>query len=199
MRYLIINIIVIFIFSACTLNTTKDLQIRNNGATIDLINTGLFTNSAIDYVYKSNIKAYGELFGGILVVKSLGDQHHRIAFMTEFGSTLFDFEFANEGFTVHSIIPQLDKKLLINLLKKDFQILLKNHCAIEKQYQGAEDTIVYQCHFQKAYNFYFYKKKQLKRIIHSSKYKEKLYIDFDSKNIQLKHLKIPLVINLKRI
>ncbi|MGB5556311.1 MAG: hypothetical protein WBM83_16760, partial [Flavobacteriaceae bacterium] len=86
-----------------------------------------FSNPAKDYVYKSKIDALGKTFGGLLIIKKLGEQHHTIAITTEMGNTLFDFEFQGKDFKINRIIPEMDKKLLINVLKRDFFALIQEN------------------------------------------------------------------------
>jgi hypothetical protein len=49
----------------------------------------------------------------------------RVVMTSEAGVTFFDFEFTqDQEFKVHRIIPQLDRKVVVNLLREDFGLLL---------------------------------------------------------------------------
>ena len=73
---------------------------------------------------EANINAFDNNFGGIFIVKKLGPKHHRIVFTTELGNKIFDFTFKEDSFKVNQILKELDKKLLINILKSDFKTLI---------------------------------------------------------------------------
>ncbi len=80
-----------------------------------VMETGLFS-AAIDVM--------GHHMSGLLFVKRLPDDVHRIVFTSETGVTFFDFEYgANDKFVVHRIVPQMDKKVVINLLRSDLGLL----------------------------------------------------------------------------
>lgn len=80
------------------------------------INTSWFTAS-IDVV--------GKHLSGLLFVKKMDDQSYRVVFTNEIGVEFFDFGFEASGaFKVYDVIPQLDKKAVINTLRKDFELML---------------------------------------------------------------------------
>jgi len=197
MRFLRISFL-LFCLTSCTLSTTKGL------VNIPVVNAEYqnlyFSDTSTDYVYKSKIDVYGNYFGGILIIKKINESHHRVVLTTEFGSKIFDFEFQNDNFKVNSILDKLNKKIITNTLKKDFQLLLDEHIVITKEYKNAAYKI-YQSQNKKRLNFYFINNKtaDLEKLINTSKTKEKVIITFNNidkklarkilithKNIQLK-------------
>ncbi len=80
------------------------------------INTSWFTAS-IDVV--------GKHMSGLLFIKKMDDLSYRVVFTNEIGVEFFDFGFeASGGFKVYDVIPQLDRKAVINTLRKDFELML---------------------------------------------------------------------------
>lgn len=75
--------------------------------------------------YTTSVDVYGHHISGLLLFKAMPDSAVRVVFTNEVGVTFFDFEFTkNDDFHVHQINSQLDKKIVINLLRKDFEMLL---------------------------------------------------------------------------
>jgi len=162
-----------------------------------------FSDSKTDYVYKTNIKVYGNEISGIFIAKKINDTTHRIVFTTEFGNKLLDFEISDNSFKVNSIVSELDRKILINTLKEDFRLLLKKKYLIQEQFENDSDNI-YKSKDGKRDNYLFISKKdhRLEKVVHSSQTKEKFTLTFTSENnifaekIQIIHQNIKLKIEL---
>lgn len=162
-----------------------------------------FSDLSIDYVYKANISLYGHELSGIFIAKKTNDATHRVVFTTEFGNKLLDFEISETDFKVNSIVSELDRKLVINTLKTDFELLLRKKFLIKGQFEDATKTILISID-KKKYNFLFISKPddKLLNIIHSSKRKEKINISFTSgdanlaQKIVIQHTNINLRIEL---
>jgi hypothetical protein len=69
---------------------------------------------------------------GLLFLKKTTDSTYRMVFSNEPGIRFFDLEFSDKDLTVHYIFPALDKKMLIKLLRKDFQALFFPFSGIRK-------------------------------------------------------------------
>ena len=194
MRYLLISFLFISLIS-CSLKTTKDLlEVDLSKNTIE---NAYFSDESKDYVYKAKIEVYGNNFGGILIIKKQSENKHRVVFTTEFGNKLFDFLYEGDKFTLNYIVEELDKKMIVNTLQKDFKILISERQKVNNQFQS-EDFEVYQTTDSNRNNFYFFNKKSatLDKIVNASKSKEKLEILFD--NIEGKNAN-SIVINHKNI
>jgi len=194
MRYLLISFLFISLIS-CSLKTTKDLlEVDLSKNTIE---NAYFSDESKDYVYKAKIEVYGNNFGGILIIKKQSENKHRVVFTTEFGNKLFDFLYEEDEFTLNYIVEELDKKMIVNTLQKDFKLLISERQKVNNQFQS-EDFEVYQTTDSNRNNFYFFNKKSatLDKIVNASKSKEKLEILFD--NIEGKNAN-SIVINHKNI
>lgn len=174
MRFLLISFLV-FVTSSCALKTTKGLQTTEiSEATV--VNP-YFSDTAVDYVYKAKIAVYGNNFGGIVIIKKVGVNKHRVVFTTEFGSKIFDFLFEGDQFTKNFILEDLDKKILVNTLRKDFKLLLTETMPVQEQFVS-DDYKVYKSVAENRYNFYFFTNPQgqLQKIVNTSKSKEKVVV-----------------------
>lgn len=196
--------ILVILFTSCSLATINGLVEQKNSITT--YKNSYFSDVNTDYVYKTQIDIYGNYFGGIMIFKKLGKDHHRVVFTTEFGSKIFDFEFKGETFTKKYIIDDLDRKLIVNTLKNDFKTLLKEKNTIIKSFTTS-NMKVFQSSEGKRYNFFFIENStnQLEKIVHTSKRKEKVVYNFHNvndkiaKQINIQHKNIKLNINLNYI
>lgn len=202
-RFLAISLLATLVLTSCSLKTTEGLrQVRFNEYAIENL---YFSNFEIDYVYKAKIEVYGKNFGGILIIKKLGIENHRVVFTTEFGSKLFDFQFEDDTFTKNFIVEELDKKFIINILKDDFKLLVKEQTMVLGVYES-ENQRIYKTKNDERFNFYFtnIESEKLQKIVNTSKTKEKLTIDFTSSEgniadtIAIKHNNIKLTIDLEK-
>ena len=155
-------------------------------------------------MYKANIDAFGNSFGGIFIVKKLGNDRHRIAFTTELGNKIFDFTFQGEHFEVNHILKEMDKKILINVLKNDFQVLVAQNPFIEKSFQKDANFIQQASLHHKTY-FYFLNEEKLKKVVRVGNGKEKVVFLFSEINdniaqqIEISHQNFKLDIVLKAL
>jgi hypothetical protein len=75
--------------------------------------------------FTAGVDVMGRRMTGLLLVKNMEAGGTRVVMTSEAGVTFFDFEFTQElDFKVHRIIPQLDRKAVVNLLQQDFGLLL---------------------------------------------------------------------------
>src|SRR6187402_1454795 len=135
-----ISSILVLVLSSCSTNkvvqdyTTVPLEKKS-------FEVPYFSNPAMDYVYKANITVYGNELTGIFIAKKINDTTHRIVFTTEFGNKLMDFEISETDFKVNFILPELDRKIVVNTLITDFRLLLRSHYAISEQFENGENTV----------------------------------------------------------
>lgn len=203
-RFLGIKLALLLVLSACSLSTTEGLRQQKSGSV--KIHNLYFSNPEIDYVYKAQMDAYGRNFGGILMIKKLNPNHHRLVMTTEFGSKLLDFEFIKGEFIKNFVIPDLDRKFIIKILRNDFRLLLKEDILASKQFEK-DTNWIYQTEIRKRKIFYFISKESgnLNRIVRTSKRRKKTTFDFYSHateiadSIFIKHHAIKLEIGLKKI
>ncbi len=202
-RFLAISLLATVVLTSCSLKTTEGL--RQVPFTKIEVENPYFSNAEIDCVYKAKIEVYGKNFGGILIIKKIAAESHRVVFTTEFGSKLFDFQFEDDTFTKNFVVEELDKKFIINILKDDFKLLVNEKAKILEVYES-ENQRIYKTHNDERFNFYFINAGtgQLQKIVNTSKTKEKMEIDFMSSDgkiadtIAIKHSNIKLTIDLEK-
>jgi hypothetical protein len=174
-RFLISSVLLIFLVS-CAPTFTKGL-VEFPPTKASVFNP-YFANDSQDYIYKAKIDVYGRYFGGILVIKKTGDEIHRVVFTTEFGSKIFDFEYEGHTFTKNFVIPDFDKKIIVNTLKKDFKILTQEQMFVASQLEDS-GVAIYKTASKKRSNYYFFGLNDtLQKIIHASSSKEKVVFLF---------------------
>lgn len=75
--------------------------------------------------FTASVDVVGKHLSGLVFVKKMEDKSYRVVFTNEVGVKFFDFGFGVDGsFRVHDVISQLDRKPVINTLRKDFELLL---------------------------------------------------------------------------
>ena len=201
-RFLIINLFILFLFSSCAISTVKGLS--EYDAEVTEFSNPYFANADIDYVYKTKIKAYNNDFGGLLIIKKIKENNHRIVFTTNFGNKIFDFELINNEMKTHFIMKELDRKIIINTLKRDFQTLTQEQNKINKAFSDDEGHLIFQSKTEKRFNHYFVNQqtKKLTQIINTNHSKEKVILSFSNiknsiaENINIQHLTAPIEINI---
>ena len=172
----------LFIVASCaTNNLVNDLKLV--ALDIPIYNLPYFSNSETDYVYKANISVYGNELSGIFIVKKINETTHRVVFTTEFGNKLLDFEISDSDFKINFIIEDLNRKILINTLKKDFKLLLRNKFYIKKQFEN-DVFKVYVIEDGKNFDYIYITKSNEKpsKIVLASKRKIYISIVYTSEN-----------------
>lgn len=161
-----------------------------------------FSDSSKDYVYKANVTVFSNYLGGILVIKKINSEEHRVVFTTEMGNTIFDFSFEGGDFKVNRIIKQMDKKLLINILEKDFRALVAEKLLSQEFYNKSHQEIA-KVQINKKPYFYTFANSRLKTISRIGNQKEEVVFEFSEINgdiaeqIKIVHNNINLKIELK--
>jgi len=162
-----------------------------------------FSNPDVDYVYKANIEVFDKIFGGIFIVKKIATNNHRIVFTTELGNKLFDFSFINHTFKVNYILDDLNKGILINILKKDFKVLIQEQLNITNIFTS-ENRQVLETSINNKKHYYFVNQ-FLDKVVRVKNGKEKVVFLFTKINdnvveqIHINHSDIKLKINFKSI
>lgn len=203
MRFLLTSFFALLLFS-CKSYEIKGVTKKESQEAV--YKNNYFSNPETDYVYKARIEVYGNQLSGIFIAKKISDTVHRVVFTTEFGNTLFDFEMGEDSFKVNYILEDLNRKIIVNTLKKDFQLLLKSNHKAQEVFEN-DEFIIYKSKDNNRYNYFFESKKDNKliKLLHTSKTKEKVTFEFGSKssifaeNITITHQNIKLKIELNQI
>ena len=202
MKYLPISLT--FLLFACASFPKKYTLERINGDTPTMVNP-YFSNPSMDYIYKAKINFGEKSFGGIFVVKKLGPDHHRVVFTTEMGNKLLDFSFIKNEFRINFILSEMNKKMLINLLKKDFFVLTHENVNILNHYRKMGDSTYFEAKIRNNTYFYLTRDERLHKILETKGSKGKsdyIFIELENDHageIKIRHKNIGLTIDLKAI
>jgi len=183
-------------------------QQRNNFEKLEVsdeaITNPYFSDITKDYVYKANIAVYDKSFGGLFIVKKIAKGNHRIVFTTEMGAKIFDFSFHKDEFKVNYVLDEMNKKILLNILERDFRVLVReNEKAISKSIK--DNSELFETEIVNKNYYYLFNEDILRSITRANNGKEKVVFlfskisDATAKNIQILHKNIKLTINLKSI
>src|SRR5690606_28359897 len=85
---------------------------------------------------KISIDACGNHLGGFLTAKKFEINHYRFAFVNEFSAKLLDFELKNNELKLNYAIDELNQKMLLKLLEKDFNLIFSENNQVENQFQN---------------------------------------------------------------
>ena len=99
------------------------------GPEMAVVRNNYFSDTSKDYVYRTKIFVYGNELNGILIAKKISDATHRVVLTTDFGNTLFDFEIGKDVFKINNIVADLDRKIIVNTLRDDFRLVLREQYA----------------------------------------------------------------------
>lgn len=179
MRFLLISLLTLIVCSSCSLRTLEGF--RKTPLTKTEIVNPYFSKLTVDYIYKAKVEIYGRYFGGILIIKKVAEDSHRVVFTTEFGSKIFDFLYEGDTFTKNFMLEHLDRKIIVNTLHKDFKLLISEKVRVLEQF-ASEKYSIYKTEKNKRFNFYFVNASEgkLEKLINTSKHKEKVIIVFES-------------------
>ncbi|MCD1115756.1 hypothetical protein [Chryseobacterium turcicum] len=189
------SLICLLLVSCKTYKLTDVKSVSNSEKTVE----NLYFSSKEDYVYKCQMDIYKNHVSGILILKKISETTHRVVLTSDFGNKLIDFEVSENDFKLNYVLPDLDKKIVINFLKSDFQELLKQKYAVHESFEN-ENSKIYLSKIDKKNYYLFFNKENnmLKQIIYTKNNKEKIDFTFDAKtpifadslNLQHKDFKI---------
>ncbi len=207
MRQFLTQILVCSIFSlsliSCKIYQPENLT-RISTTKTEVEN--LYFSSGEDYIYKCQMEVYGNDISGIVIIKKLSNDAHRVVMTTDFGNKMIDFEISQSDFKLNYVLPDLDKKMVINFLKNDFRILLKHRYPVLETFENT-DSRIFTSKDDKNLTYLFFDKNSdlLKNMVIAENNKEKINISFDAKkhifadNIDIQHKDIKIKIKLTQI
>lgn len=203
MRYLILSLCCVLIVS-CKSYPVKQGFDEITASDMEFIVNPYFANGNKDYVYKASIEVNGNTFGGLFIVKKISTDEHRVVFTTEMGSKIFDFSFLGNDFKVNYALKEINKKIFINFLRKDFEVLLKEKIKVLEMYKVRED-VVYKTKISGKQYFYYFKNDGLTEIVRPKNGNEQTVFWYKKINdniageINVNNNRFDLKINLKSI
>lgn len=194
--------VLLVLVSCKTFQLADAKPVSNSEKTVE----NLYFSSGEDYVYKCQIDIYKNHVSGILIIKKLNETTHRVALTSDFGNKLIDFEISSEDFKVNYVIPDMDKKMVINFLKNDFQQLLKRQYPVNESFENTQFKIYLSKADKKHYYLFFNKENGLlNKLIYTKNQKEKIDFTFEAKkhifadSINLQHKDFKINIKLFQI
>lgn len=158
--------------------------------------------------YTTSVDIMGKHISGLLLIKNMPDSSQRLVFTNEVGLTFFDFEFSNGSFTVHTVISQLDKRAVVQTLRKDFELILGIPFRDKTLKRLGTDEETYFGVVKKNETAYFITTKDcayLRRLEWASSRKRKVSVQFPGSTfpspdkVILKHYTFDMQIELTRI
>ncbi|MBA3827668.1 MAG: hypothetical protein H0X33_01920 [Taibaiella sp.] len=126
-----------------------------------------FTNQ----LYTAYIDVTSHHLSGLLYFKAMQDSSVRIIFTSETGVKFFDFGFESDGhFKKYFILPKMDKKIVVNALKKDMELVLMKNITKRVVIFSDSTFIYYRVKADKGYVYYVTLQcQELERIERASK------------------------------
>lgn len=205
-RFLLLSFLysLIFLsFISCKTSELKDVKpVSSSKKEVE----NLYFSSNEDYVYKCQMEVYGNDISGILIIKKISETTHRVVMTSDFGNKMIDFEISENDFKLNYVLADLDKKMVINFLKNDFQELLKRKFSVNESFEDSKSNIILSKMDEKSYYLFFDKENSLlKKIIYTKKNREKINFSFEAKKpifaemIYLEHKDFKINIKLFQI
>jgi hypothetical protein len=202
LQSLLCSTFLLLLTSCKTYQLTDVKPIPNSGKIVE----NLYFSSKEDYVYKCQIDIYKNHISGILIIKKINATTHRVALTSDFGNKLIDFEISDQDFKINYVIPDLDKKIVKNFLRNDFQHLLKQNYPVSESFENAASKIYVSQNDHKKYYLFFNKENGLlNQIMYTKNNKAKIDFTFEAKkhifadSINLQHKDFKINIKLFQI
>lgn len=153
-------------------------------------------------LFKTSL-AYGDKLqmSGLLVLKQLKPNNYRTVFMTQFGLTLFDFEFGEQGFIIHKALEQLNRPIFLKLIQQDMELLLSRNIIGQtaQLYKKSKETQVLKVVESGTPLFFVQEKEQRLKSVYKGK---KISIQYDKyrlglpRKVNIQHHGLPLKLDL---
>lgn len=158
-----------------------------------------FATIGEEHIFRAHISAFKKELSGLLVVKKINEQLHRVVLTSDFGNTLFDLSIYKDKYETNYVMPDLDNKIILNFLGRDFSYLVEDTYTMDgKSIQ--ENYIVYRGKYKKKKAFAVVENERgVTEIIAANARKPKIVFTY-AKNetglLKIKHKNFPLEISL---
>ncbi|MFY1045152.1 hypothetical protein [Chryseobacterium sp. GP-SGM7] len=172
------SLIFLLLVSCKSYQITNVKSVPNTEKTVE----NLYFSSNEDYIYKCQMDIYKNHVSGILILKKINETTHRVVMTSDFGNKLIDFEISENDFKLNYVLPDLDKKIVINFLKNDFQKLLKQKYPVHESFDNDSIKIFHSETDKSGYYLSFNKENNLlEQIIYTKNNREKIDFIFEAK------------------
>lgn len=193
----------LFVLSSCSVFRPTH-SADNQPETVFSVDNHYFSQLNEEHIFRANLTFFKKEISGFLVIKKTDDHMHRVVLTSDFGNTLVDFSiFENAPYQVNFVMPDLDRKMILNFLAEDFQIAL--HPSFEMNEKSIDNL-------HSIFKGKFKKKKitilqdsisnNIQEIILSNKRKPKARFLFENKNntsFKIIHKKPPIQMEFNKI
>ncbi|MDR2222714.1 MAG: hypothetical protein LBE34_08220 [Flavobacteriaceae bacterium] len=202
MRALLISFCALLLFS-CKSFQVEQLPKEAYRIKDTTVENTYFATVGQEHLFRANITVFKRELSGLLVVKRINDSLHRVVLTSDFGNTLFDFSIYKDHHEVNYVMTDLDRKLILNILAKDFSYLTETNYAMQTM-ADIDDKIVYQGIYKSNRTVVVYNKQQqrVSQVIYASRKKAKVYYNYnlDGKGtLAIEHHNFPMTIKLTPI
>lgn len=85
--------------------------------------SALFSQQTEGLAYDTNVRFRKTEVSGILFIQPQDSSRYRMAMTTKMGQKIFDFSLDPQNFTVNYCFPQLNRKIILQLLEADLRLL----------------------------------------------------------------------------
>lgn len=163
-----------------------------------MVTNNYFATIGEEHIFRAHIQAFKKELSGLLVVKRMDEQLHRVVLTSDFGNTLFDFSiYKDQPYTVNYVMPDLDKKIILNFLAKDFSYLVEDSYILNAKAVG-KNTTVYSGKYKKKKTFVVVnQQEEVTEVIAASARKPKIFFVYaKEKGAVIEHKNFPIRIDL---
>ncbi|SMC34666.1 hypothetical protein [Moheibacter sediminis] len=197
MKNLVLNSLLLVFLNSCA-SYSDNFQVSEKK--LESFTPEFLVNSSKEKSFRMSIDAYGNNFSGIVVSKKINPNHYRFAFLNEFGGKMLDFELENQQIKVHHVIEKLNRKIILNMLSKDFNLLFNENNKITKAFES-DDYSILESEINDKPVYYFTKNDVLEKTVMTSGKKEKIslqyhYIQTEFPDVEISHGKVKIKIYL---
>jgi len=138
-----------------------------------------------------------------MIFKNVGPLEHRVVFTTEFGNKLFDFSMLDGELTSNFIPDDLDRKIIKDLLRKDFELLLTQTWTGDRSYSSTDGPVTRSKQLKgRQYLYMNADDELLLRIVQRGVIRDQVVLEFLSQSsesatqVVINHVAKPLLIEL---
>jgi hypothetical protein len=160
-------------------------------------------------VYRTSADVVGKHISGLLVVKLMPDSSTRFVFSNEVGFSFFDIGFLPDNqFRVFSIMPQMNRKSVVETLQKDFGLIMFRNTEAKNYFSLKDGNEIYHGIAQSKGANYYITDTNCTRLIRMQRASDKKAIvvawmdshpDREPDSILIRHLNFNFTISLKKI
>lgn len=190
-----ISLLFPFFWSCGTYQGPLDFKKSTTPYATTIVNNTFATNG-VEKVYRAEIDVFNKQMSGLFVVKKMHDNEHRIVLTSDFGNTLFDFSIYQDTYKVHYVMPDLERKMILNFLAKDLRYLvMQQYTTTDKSVQGPYTIYQAVSKKQKLYIIQEDTTQIIKEVTLANSRKPKVMFRFDEECkgiLEIEHQNIPL-------